>query len=179
MLRVVAVLTVLNLLGGLAGCANLGARNAQYADQPTPMRLASDPHAYPQGQRLTWGGEIIKVRNLADRTIMEVLAYPLERNDRPNPRADSQGRFLVDHRGYLEPRDYGPGRIVTVTGGLLGYQDGTVGGADYRFPAISADNLRLWGRHSEGGGLGRSKPRVGVGVNVGSGGGSVGVNVGF
>jgi outer membrane lipoprotein len=99
---------------------------------------------------------------------------------RPATGEPSQGWFLADRRGFLEPGDYAPGRVVTVTGSLLGYQDGTVAGADYRFPAVAADELRLWDESvPRSSGIGSRTPRIGVGANVGSGGSGVGVSVGF
>lgn len=167
-------------LAGIWSCAGNAVKDSQYASQPTPARLAAQPKAHAKGAVLTWGGVVIKVRNLRDRTILEVLSYPLANDGQPDTGEASQGRFLADRRGFLEPRDYSPGRVVTVTGPLLGYQDGTVAGADYRFPAVAAEDVRLWadsvGQSSR---IGSRKPRVGVGVNVGSGGGGVGVSVGF
>ena len=165
---------------GIWGCAGDSVRDSQYASLPTPATLAVQPKAHAKGAALTWGGVVIEVRNLRDRTILEVLSYPLTNDGRPDTGEPSQGRFLADRRGFLEPRDYAPGRVVTVTGPLLGYQDGTVAGAGYRFPAVSADELRLWNEATpQSSGIGSRNPRVGVGVNVGSGGGGVGVSVGF
>lgn len=164
------------LLVLLGACASAPNRFPDGLREPFPQQLAANPQAVAKGQRLTWGGILIEARNLADRTLLEVLAYPLDAQGRPDTDAAPRGRFLADHPGFLEPRDYAPGRSVTVSGALLGYQDGKVGEADYRFPAIAAEQLELWSRATVGYG---SSPRVGVGVGVGSYGSGVGVGIGF
>jgi outer membrane lipoprotein len=111
---------------------------------------------------------------LADRTVLEVLAYPLDRSGRPDVSAPPQGRFLADRSGFLEPQDYRPGREVTVRGPLLGFKDGQVGTAAYRFPAIAADALKLWAASEP-----VRRPRVGVSIGAGSYGSGVGIGVGF
>ena len=172
--------TSLCAAAGIWGCAGKSVYESQYASQPTPATLSAQPRVHTKGAALTWGGVVIEVRNLSDRTMLEILAYPLADDGQPDTDEPSQGRFLADRRGFLEPRDYAPGRVVTVTGPLLGYQDGTVAGAYYRFPAVAAEELRLWDeRIQPSSGIGSRAPRVGVGVNVGSHGGGVGVSVGF
>jgi outer membrane lipoprotein len=173
MLRVLPLTCVLLLL---SACASAPDRFQEGLREPFPQQLAASPQAVTKGQRLTWGGIVIEARNLADRTLLEVLAYPLDRRGRPDTDATPRGRFLADHPGFLEPRDYAPGRAVTVSGALLGYQDGKVGEADYRFPAIAAEQLELWSRDAVGRSL---TPRVGVGVGVGSYGSGLGVGIGF
>ena len=174
----IPILLVLTLF--LGGCATQRDRDPVLADQPTPAQLAAQPRSQPLGAALTWGGVVVAVRNLADRTVLEVLAYPLRRDHSPDTDSEPQGRFLVDHDGFLEPRDYPAGRALTVSGSLLGYRDGSVAGGDYRFPAISADEKQRWEVANDRKGPGWRAPRVGVGVSVGSGGRSgVGINIGF
>lgn len=160
----------------LAGCASTPDLFPEGLRQPSPQQLAGAPRSVPQGQRMTWGGVIVEVSNLPDRTVLEVLAYPLNRSGRPDTDATPMGRFLADREGFLEPRDYAPGREVTVSGPLLGYRDGKVGDAAYRFPALAVQQLQLWQRRGAGSG---GSPRVGVGLGVSNHGGGVGFGVGF
>jgi len=158
----------------LAGCAS-----GPTVPQPTgpyPETLAEAPRSVPLGHELHWGGRIVSVRNLAERTVLEVLSYPLDGNGRPQLDTTPRGRFLIDHPGFLEPAEYGTGRAVSVRGRLLGYRDGQVGGSSYRFPALAPDDLRLW---REGGAVPAYRPRVGVGVSGGSRGTGVGISIGF
>ena len=104
-----------------------------------------DSFATVRGNRVAWGGVIVATDNQAEHTRIEVLAYPLDdRTARPQTEGDAQGRFVVHRAGYLEPVDYAPGRILTVTGTLEEIEAGTVGEADYRYPVVRAEELHLW-----------------------------------
>jgi outer membrane lipoprotein len=174
-MRALSVIAALFLIVLSAGCATSGGSDAT-AGGPYPEDLAASPRLVPQGEPLEWGGRIVDVRNYAERTVIEVLAYPLDGGGQPNLSTTPRGRFLADRDGFLEPGEYKAGRALTVSGKLLGYEDGTVGTAPYRYPAISADRLELW---PEPVSYGLPRPRVGVGVSGGSRGTGVGISVGF
>lgn len=176
--RIFWVLPVLS--GLLLGCGTQPSVRDTFdgSDAVSPQAVSSDTDRVARGSRLLWGGVIVAADNQSDRTILEVLGYPLDSAGRPDLDARSQGRFLIDRSGFLEPRDYAPGRAVTVAGPLLGYKDGTVAGSPYRYPAVAGEQLQLWPRRVSAYGE-RSQPRVGVGVGVGSHGSGVGVSVGF
>lgn len=143
----------------------------------TPVQAATaDPPLLDQ--RLQWGGVIVSTQNLPENTELQILAYPLKTNGRPDVTAAPNGRFIAQHPGYLESADYAAGRQLTATGALSEIRQGEVGEAAYRFPILQADELVLWPRESEG----ETKPRVNFGIGVGSGGrswGGVGIGVGF
>lgn len=126
---------------------------------------------------VTWGGRIVQVRNLQERTLIEVVALGLDSDGRPIPGADPQGRFIVERPGFLEPQEYAPDRLVTASGRLQGFTDGKVGDAPYRFPLLLGESLTLWPQHTHLGG--RGSPRVGIGVGSGSFGSGVGIGIGF
>ncbi len=164
----------------LAGCAGTPQNDAA----PDLARVAPDVTVADapryQGQRLEWGGQIVAVHNLHNRTELEVLAYPLSSGGRPDATATPQGRFLAVRSGFLEPADYAPGRLVTVSGVVGPPREGTVGEARYRYPTLSAEVLRLW--DTEPTGYGGSVPFGTIGIGVGSGGwrgGGVGIGIGF
>ncbi len=93
----------------------------------------------------------------------------------------SQGRFLADYPGFLDPAEYPVGKLVTVTGPMLGYTDGQVGDAFYRYPALRADELRGWEEETSSWRYPRPKVHVGVGIGGGSRGGwgNIGIGIGF
>ena len=157
-----------------------GKRVHSHVARPVASRRQVTTRAV-KGQVLTWGGSIVSIKNLKDRTLLEVMAYPLASDGKPRTDLQSQGRFLADYPGFLEPTEYQPGRLVTVTGPMLGYKDGKVGDADYRYPALQANEMKLWDRQAAG--RGWSRPAINVGVGVGSGGssgwGNIGIGIGF
>ncbi|HDK38606.1 MAG TPA: hypothetical protein ENG92_06285 [Thiolapillus brandeum] len=143
----------------------------------TPQSLSASADQSVKGQDFTWGGSILSLRNLKEHTQVEVMAYPLDDNGRPDAGGSPLGRFLVDYPGFLEPAEYRSGLLLTVTGPLLGYTDGKVGKADYRYPALRADQLKLWPKSVS---TFKHKPNMNFGVGFGSGGySSIGIGIGF
>jgi len=160
----------------LAGCAT-GPQMLPSAEIP-PALAATDAVRF-QGQRVQWGGQIIGVQNLRNRTELEVLAYPLSSSGRPDTGGAPQGRFIAVRSGFLEPADFAPGRLVT-TSGLVGPpREGSVGEARYLFATVSAESLRLWSNDYQPSG---TYPFGTIGIGVGSDGfygGGVGIGIGF
>lgn len=156
----------------LAACSSTDKR----ADtRPTPAEVISSGDA---AGAVHWGGQIVSLKNLRDRTLVEVLAFPLDSKGRAETDEKPLGRFIIDKRGFLEPHEYARDRVVEVRGTLHGFTNGTVGEAAYRYPVVVADSLVLWDEQP-GYSSGSSKPRVNFGIGVGNHGGGVGVGIGF
>ncbi len=96
------------------------------------------------GQSITWGGVIINATNLATTTRLEVLAYPLDKRQRPKTSKNAEGRFWVEKEGYLETADYAASRHITVHGQISRIEKGKVGEAHYDFPLVKASQIHLW-----------------------------------
>lgn len=129
-----------------------------------------------------WGGQIVKVKNLSDRTLVEVLALPLDADGEPRSDERPLGRFIVDKQGFLEPHEYTRGRLLEVRGQLNGFTDGKVGDSAYRYPVVVSERLKLWGDAPGRGTSDGPQIRPSIGVGVGSGGrswGGVGIGIGF
>src|SRR5687768_15656576 len=114
----------------------------------TPREAAQNP-ALVQKREVAWGGTIVNGKNLNDNTQLEVVAYPLDDNNRPRPDGGPQGRVLIIHPGYLETADYAPGRQVTVVGVVTETRSGKVGEAPYTYPVVTATRLHLWPRETQ------------------------------
>ncbi len=97
-----------------------------------------------EGKKVAWGGLVIKTDVLKKVTQIEVLAYPLNEDGEPVRNAAAQGRFLINHPGFLEPADYAAGRWISVVGEINHIHLGKVGEAEYTFPVIVAQQLHLW-----------------------------------
>ena len=148
----------------LACAAGPGFRlDGAVAELAAPREVVSQ-QPFPEGRRVVWGGQIIGMKNLADRSRIELLAYPLDRGQRATVDEPSLGRFLVDRAGYLEPADYAPGRLLTVTGRLLKRVRGQVGDAPYDYPLVEADEVYLWPLPSEG--LSWGGIHFGIGISI-------------
>jgi outer membrane lipoprotein len=71
------------------------------------------------GSRVRWGGVVVALQALPEKTVLEIAGYPLDSQQRPDLQQASGGRFLVLASPQLAS-SYRPGRIVTVTGILTG-----------------------------------------------------------
>lgn len=143
--------------------------------QPTPAEVKASGEAR---SAVHWGGQIVKVKNLHDRTLIEVLALPLDSSGRPQLDEKPQGRFIIDRPGFLEPQEYAVNRLIEVRGQLNGFTSGQVGEAAYRYPVVMGDRLVLWqeGNVAE---PSSATPRINFGLGVGTHGSGVGVGIGF
>lgn len=160
-------LLLIGLIGaallGLGACAKDKAADDGIDRALTPTRAAADIGA-SRGHRVRWGGVIINATNLKDSTQLEVLAYPLDRNGRPRRAENPLGRFLAFKEGYLETVDYAPGRLITLTGPVQDTRIRKLGEADYTYPVLLADEMRLWENKPP-----REEPRFHFGIGVGVG----------
>jgi outer membrane lipoprotein len=146
----------------LSGCAAPVFKDVS-AVSPTPTEVAVQPERYHDAD-IVWGGKILSVRNLADTTEVQVVAYPLDRAQRPNQSAPTQGRFIVSLPGYVEALDYPLGRFVTLRARLSGTRVAQVDEQDYVFPLVSDATAHLWPINFP-----YETPRVQFGIGVGVG----------
>ncbi|HKL77551.1 MAG TPA: Slp/YeaY family lipoprotein [Gammaproteobacteria bacterium] len=158
MVRFLPLFAALLLLAACAGGPRLETTGVMHS--VTPAQAAAE---FPrlQGTRVLWGGRIVSSRNDPESTRLEVLAYPLDRSQRPRLDSDPQGRFLAVKAGYLETADYAPGRAVTLTGELVATEAGRIGEADYTFPKVRVNQLHLWPERRRA-----QEPRFHFGIGV-------------
>lgn len=130
---------------------------------PTPAEVAQAPERYHDVE-FVWGGKVLGVRNLTDTTEVQVVAYPLDKAQRPNQSAPTEGRFIVALHGYVEALDYPPGRFVTLRAHLVGTHVAPVDEQDYVFPVVAGATIHLWPVNFP-----YEQPRVQFGLGVGVG----------
>lgn len=148
----------------LAACAPAPIyKTAPNAVASAPFEVAQSPEQFANRQ-VVWGGRIVAVTNLADHSEVEILAYPLDRSQRPKANDSGNGRFIAVMPGYVEPLDYPSGGLMTISGNLAGSRAGKVGQADYVFPLVQAEQSHVW--TAEEMGKGKNNIHFGVGVGV-------------
>lgn len=132
----------------------------------TPEQIAGSPSNFTEAQ-VIWGGEVINVQNLPNRTRIEVLAYPLDASQRPRLKQPATGRFIAELPGFLEPINYPKGSLVTVRGQFTGTQAERVGDAAYIYPMVfvRTGDLHRWTPAEMR--QGHPNIRFGVGVGIG------------
>jgi len=160
-----------------SACSTMDSQPASGIRSITPDQV-SRSRSSPDSTPFEWGGVIVSLENLKQSTELQIIAYPLNRNGRPDTDEPPTGRFIAVSTGYLESGDYARGRQVTVTGEIDRLREGKVGQADYLFPVMHVRDIHLWPKQNVGG----VTPRFNFGFGIGSGGstrGSMGVGIGF
>jgi outer membrane lipoprotein len=127
------------LVGGCATPYDIGNADTRV----TPTEAAKNVPAM-LNHTVAWGGLIAVIKNLKDKTEIEVVGYPLDSENAPDRYAAPTGRFIVVRAGYLETADFAPGRLITVVGTVIEARTGTVGEAKYVYPVVSASRMNLW-----------------------------------
>jgi outer membrane lipoprotein len=127
-----------------------------------PAQVARQPERYGTAD-VIWGGRIVQVKNYADHSEVEVLAYPLDSSQRPKADDTGSGRFIAAMPGYVESLDFPAGGLITVSGRLNGTRTGNVGQASYTFPLVSVNQSHVWTAKEMQGG----HPNINFGVGVG------------
>ena len=128
-----------------------------------PFQVSQSPERYSSAP-VVWGGRIVQVNNLADRSEVELLAYPLDSSQRPKANDSGNGRFIAVLPGYAEPLDYPAGALMTINGKLNGSRAGRVGAADYVFPLVNVEQSHVWTAAELD--KGRNNVHFGVGVGI-------------
>jgi len=125
----------------LAGCASAPKPLQGQFDALLPGEAS---RAAETGQSVRWGGRIVKVEPLAERSCFEIVGQRLDGNGRPRQDDRSEGRFLACRGGFYDPEVFKPGREVTVTGRVDGHEQRNIGEFGYRYPRVQADVIYLW-----------------------------------
>ena len=100
-----------------------------------------------KGDTVIVGGYILETRNQAGSTLIKILQAPLMTGDEPRSRDYSQGRFVVEYQGFLDPAVYSKDRKVTVAGTVAGTVAETEGGYPYAYLKIKSREIYLWPKY--------------------------------
>jgi outer membrane lipoprotein len=130
----------------LAGCASVPAPLAGNDFVATTPQQVVATNA--TGQRVRWGGEIVRVEPRADRTCFEILSRELYADARPMRRDKSDGRFIACKQGFFDPAVYTAGREMTVVGAVDGSERHKVGEYDYTYAKVDAAEVYMWPKRS-------------------------------
>jgi outer membrane lipoprotein len=133
----------------LTACATTPKFDTNGVDLSITPQQATTENQTLQGTKLLWGGVIIASSNLKETTQFEILAYPLDADQKPEIDKTPLGRFLALQEGYMETSDYSQGRLLTVSGALQESRRGSIGDSEYIYPVIKIDRLYLWPRRGD------------------------------
>jgi outer membrane lipoprotein len=134
-------LVLLPLVLALAACATAPRPlQGQYA----AIEPAQAAEQQSLGAVVRWGGRIVEVHTEKLRSCFEIVGAPLDAAGRPRRVDHSNGRFLACRSGFYEPQVFAPGRELTISGRIDGFETRPVGEYDYRYPRVAADVVYLW-----------------------------------
>ncbi|ELE1961537.1 Slp family lipoprotein [Vibrio vulnificus] len=144
MKKTVRSLFAMIALLGLAACSSLPQElTAQNQDVLTDYQIFAESQGMVT-QDVRLGGVIAKVDNLKDKTRIEIVNLPIDKNGKPDISQEPNGRFVAYLDGYLEPVAFSQGRLITVVGTAAGEDQGKIGEYDYVFPVVKSYGYRLW-----------------------------------
>jgi outer membrane lipoprotein len=129
----------------LMGCAAVISQDVMKdVDKDLPFQaVLRNPDNF-KGKTILLGGKIIETTPSQGKTRVTVLQYPLGFGNRPSVDAGSEGRFIVEAPGFLDPVVYSAGRQVTVAGIVDGKQVHPLGEISYTYPIVANRELYLW-----------------------------------
>lgn len=130
----------------------------------TPDAVAHEPEHYVNAD-VIWGGRVVEVRNLPDRSEIEIVGYPLDSSQRPKAEGGGWGRFIAVMPGFVEPFNYPTGALITLAGRVTGTRAGEVGQAGYMFPLVGVAQSHVWTADE----MHSGHPNIGFGLGVGVG----------
>jgi outer membrane lipoprotein len=156
------IITVILIFATLSGCAPVISKAALgKVDTVAPFfEISKGPVGFIN-KTVLLGGAILKVDNLEEATVVEVLETELNKRLKPSTPESSSGRFMIEFQGFMDPAVYATGRLITVVGMITGAHVGKIGGMDYVWPVITPVEHYLW----------RYGPvtKTGVGLSIGIG----------
>ena len=137
--------SVFALVAVLGGCAHvMSEAGLATVDRSIPYGdIKKNPEALA-GKNVLVGGVIAGTHSSGDLLLLEVAQLELFSNGVPNESSYSAGRFLALSGELLDPLFYRPGSLVTIIGEIKGQQVQKLEGVDYRYPLISAREIRLF-----------------------------------
>jgi outer membrane lipoprotein len=136
------------LIAGLTlqGCTVISPK--MMADALTDVsftELSQNADTY-RGQTVILGGHVIEVRNEARQTIIVVLQTPLGSGQEPLPPDRSEGRFMLQHDGFLDPEVFAKGRTLTAAGEVTGVIREMIDHEPYDYILLASREIHLWER---------------------------------
>ena len=141
------------------GISNEARSQVNYFGDFTGLQQQPEHHI---DQTVILGGKVIETRVTEGVTEMEILHLDLNRSDQPEDNDQSQGRYLVRARQFLDPAIYPKGSLITVVGRIQGGESGTIGNMTYTYPVVELMEIKKWPAQDS------RSPRFHFGVGIGT-----------
>mgnify|MGYP000247620016 CR=1 FL=1 len=138
-------LAVLSLAFVISGCVHIP--ESLIVDESIALTSFSDVRSNDAtyiDNKARWGGVIAKIENKSEYTVLEVVHFQLSSSTRPQQKDQTQGRFKVYYRGFLDPVIFKEGRSITAVGDIGAKETGKIGEHEYSYPVLKAKDVHLW-----------------------------------
>ena len=129
------------LASALSACSTTKAVIPAVPDSPSIEQAKTDKQT---DVLVRWGGEVVKLSNFSDYTLVEVLARSLDKASAPRLSDQSGGRFIARINQFLDPENLKAGRRITVRGTLSDWQSSQIGEYQYQYPLVMVDEFKIW-----------------------------------
>ncbi len=141
----IALLTILILI--TSGCVRPLSKDATFSVNwdVDYAQVKANPDAY-LGKKLLLGGLIADNVTTKEGSLLIIVKYKLNRWDKPTEPDHDAGRLLAKSQKLLDPAIYETGRLVTLTGTLVGLQSRPLGETTYDYPAFDIGEIYLWAK---------------------------------
>lgn len=138
----------------LSGCSRyqvIPDHLAKRVNEKLPYEQVKDSPETYRGQIVVWGGEVLSAVREGDRTKIEILQMPLNKDYVPEySKASSRGRFFAfdSRREIIDPAIFEKGSKVTVVGEIQGKSPESPDEVSSHVPIVAIRDMTLWSTHT-------------------------------
>lgn len=143
-MRKITILICLLSLITAVSCTVISRQVRSEAESPVPFKTLIEEADKYSGRTVILGGYILETENLVSLTTLTVLQVPFRVGEEPDFRDHSQGRFVVYHKGFLDPEVYAKDRAITVAGRVIGSAVKKIGDEQVAYLEIENREIYLW-----------------------------------
>lgn len=143
-MRNITILICLLSLITAVSCTVISRQVRSEAENPVPFKTLIEEADKYSGRTVILGGYILETENLVSLTTLKVLQVPFRVGEEPDLRDHSQGRFVVYHKGFLDPEVYAKDRAITVAGRVIGSAVEKIGDEQVAYLEIENREIYLW-----------------------------------
>ncbi len=130
---------VFAMLGCASGISQQARLQVNYHGSFLELQRNADEH---NGKVAILGGKVIETVRSETASEITVLHLPLDWRNRPEDNDQSQGRYLIRSKEFLDPAIYAKGTLLTVVGRIHGSEVRSIGEFEYAYPIIEAIEVR-------------------------------------
>ena len=135
---------LMSILLFTASCSVISSEVRREAEPTLAFNLLEEEANSYLGKTVIVGGYILETENLPDKMSILVLQAPLGFRDEPKSKDKSQGRFIVFHKGFLDPAVYRKWRKITVAGIVTGLTTANVENCPNQCVNLESYEIHLW-----------------------------------